>query len=720
MNDHNNENKSSVEDDDKLNSRQKLKYDDIFTHVSKTLANRYEVIYYVDIETNEYIIYNASEEFASLGTTSQGNDFFSDLVRDVNRLVFHEDRDTVLEALEKKNLLDCIDRNGSVSLTYRQILEGRQQYVGLLGMYAYGERSHLVIGVANTDVQMRQRKNIEDENRNFSDIATALASKYEVLYNINTETGEYTEYSTSDKYRWSQSGHSGTDFFGETEKNIQTSVYHEDIPMISENLRKETLLKNLKTYGKLTLTYRLMIDNVPRYVSMYAVSPDESAKRIIISVANVDEVKREMYDVTHDMMTGLFTRECLFTRIAEKLNNDKETPYYIVYFDIKNFQAVNDIFGTEFGNHAIKLIGDWIRTNFSDNCLYGRLIGAAFGLLIPKDEWQPEKIEEGLSKFMINNDKAEYHVLIHAGVYETERTEKDVSVMFDRALLSLSTISDEFNIHIAYYDANIREKLMWEQKISSQLAEAIETKQLCPYLQPIADSSGKIVGAEALARWEHPEYGFLPPFKFIPVFERNGMIVEVDKHMWRCACEILSRWKKLGTDMFISVNISPKDFYFTDVLAEMKKLVKEYDIETSKLRIEITETVMMDDADNRMNVLDKFRCAGFIVEMDDFGSGYSSLNLLKDMPVDVLKIDMKFLGKSSNTERARIIVHNVISLTKELGIVALTEGVETQPQHESLADMGCTLFQGYYFSKPMPVKEFEKFAGLETENGNDK
>ena len=171
--------------------------------------------------------------------------------------------------------------------------------------------------------------------------------------------------------------------------------------------------------------------------------------------------------------------------------------------------------------------------------------------------------------------------------------------------------------------------------------------------------------------------------------------------------------------MFISVNISPKDFYFTDVLAEMKKLVAEYDIEPAKLRVEITETVMMNDAENKMGILDRFRCAGFIVEMDDFGSGYSSLNMLKDMPVDVLKIDMKFLGKSSNAERARIIVHNVISLTKELGIVALTEGVETQPQHEILTDMGCTLFQGYYFAKPMPVKEFEEFAGLKTSEINN-
>ena len=188
------------------------------------------------------------------------------------------------------------------------------------------------------------------------------------------------------------------------------------------------------------------------------------------------------------------------------------------------------------------------------------------------------------------------------------------------------------------------------------------------------------------------------------------MIVEVDKHMWRCACEILSRWQKSGIDLFISVNISPKDFYFVDVVAEIKKLVEEFRLEPSKLRIEITETVMMNDAENRMKLLDEFRKSGFIVEMDDFGSGYSSLNMLKDMPVDVLKIDMKFLGKTSDQKKSHTIVKNIINLTKELGIISLTEGVETQEQYESLEEMGCNLFQGYYFAKPMPVHDFENFV----------
>ena len=186
------------------------------------------------------------------------------------------------------------------------------------------------------------------------------------------------------------------------------------------------------------------------------------------------------------------------------------------------------------------------------------------------------------------------------------------------------------------------------------------------------------------------------------------MIASIDRYMWRCACEILLRWKRDYRNQFISINISPKDFYFMDVLAEIKKLIKEYGISPNQLRIEITETVMMGDQDNRIDIINELRKEGFIVEIDDFGSGYSSLNLLKDMPVDLIKIDMAFLRKSDNNDKAKIILNNVIKLSDELGILSLTEGIETENQYHVLSEMGCKLFQGYYFAKPMPVDEFEK------------
>ena len=295
-------------------------------------------------------------------------------------------------------------------------------------------------------------------------------------------------------------------------------------------------------------------------------------------------------------------------------------------------------------------------------------------------------------------------------IYEITESGLDVSVMFDRARLALSTVKDEFQTRITFYDNEMRDRVLWNQHISSQLSDAIHTRQIRPYLQPIVNRNGKVVGAEALVTWIHPVDGFLSPASFIPVFEKNGMIVEVDKYMWRCACEILARWEKEGIEAFISVNISPKDFYFMDVAAEIKKVVKEYGVNPSRLRVEITETVMMTEIDKRIRILNDLKEAGFLIEMDDFGSGYSSLNLLKDMPVDLIKIDMMFLNKSKNDIKARKILHNIISLSDDLGISSLTEGVETMPQYEMLSGMGCKLFQGYYFSKPVPVDEFEKIC----------
>ncbi len=427
-------------------------------------------------------------------------------------------------------------------------------------------------------------------------------------------------------------------------------------------------------------------------------------------------VKRELYNSTHDTLTDLYTRQYLYDRIEKQLAENETAKYYVVFVDVKNFKIVNDVFGNAFGDIAIKQIADWIRSVVNEGCIYGRLAGDTFGLFIPEEDFDTSRLENELANFVARDGSVEYHLLIHFGVYEVVDRTASVSVMFDRAHLSLSSINDEYKTHIAYYDNALRERVLWDQQISAMLPEAIAQRQVCPYLQPITDAGGMVVGAEALARWIHPERGFLSPASFIPVFEKNGMIVELDRYMWKCACEILAKWKGVHDGVFISVNISPKDFYFFDVVSELKALVRDHGIKPADLRVEITETVMMSGSEDRMKTLAELREAGFIVEMDDFGSGYSSLNLLKDMPVDVLKIDMKFLsagledGADKSVQRSRTILKNVLRLSEELEISSLTEGVETEQQFLQLAEMGCKLFQGYYFSKPLPVKEFESFA----------
>ena len=186
------------------------------------------------------------------------------------------------------------------------------------------------------------------------------------------------------------------------------------------------------------------------------------------------------------------------------------------------------------------------------------------------------------------------------------------------------------------------------------------------------------------------------------------MIYKLDLCMWENACKILSRWKHEGRDWALSVNISPKDFYFLDIYGVIMELVRSYRIDPAKLHLEITESAVIDNAQDNIEVLRKLREAGFIVEMDDFGSGYSSLNMLKEIPLDVLKIDMVFLQKTANYNKSSIILQSIIDMANKLNLSQITEGVETREQLDMLKEMGCKLFQGYYFSKPIPIDEFEK------------
>ena len=431
---------------------------------------------------------------------------------------------------------------------------------------------------------------------------------------------------------------------------------------------------------------------------------------ILDNSQEVHRQQQEIYEATHDKLTGLFTKEHLFNVIKNKVVNEKDVSYSIAYFDIKDFKMVNDIFGNAVGDNVLIRVANWIKENAQDNWTYGRIGGDAFGICFPTNGVRLPIVEQRLSAFAISNGTIDQRILMHVGIYHITDPSIDISIMFDRAHLAQKSIKNEYNTHIAIYDDKMRDQVLWGQKISAELEEALKQRQIVPYLQPIVNNNGKIIGAEALVRWIHPTKGFLPPFTFIPVFEKNGMIADVDKYIWRSACEILSSWTDEKSKLFISVNISPKDFYFMDVYAEIKNLVDEYKIEPSRLRIEITETVMMTEAESRMAILSKFRDSGFIVEMDDFGSGYSSLNQLKDMPLDVLKIDMKFLSKAQDNAKAETILRNVLRLSSDLGLFSLTEGVETEDQYKMLNDMGCNLFQGYYFAKPMSVTDYEKLC----------
>ena len=418
---------------------------------------------------------------------------------------------------------------------------------------------------------------------------------------------------------------------------------------------------------------------------------------------------QKLYNARHDRLTGIYNRDYLYERTREILDADPDEPYLVISAEISDLKVINDLYGNAFGDRALKYSAMWLRANenIAKGGVFGRLGGDSFGVCMPEKDFSLERMENALSVLTVTEGETRYRMLIHAGIYRIENRDIDVSLMYDRAVLALEGIKDDYHYHTAWYEPSMREQVVRNRQISEELGSALESCQIRPWLQPIVNRDGKTIGAEVLVRWIHPEEGIRPPASFIPMFEKNGMIADVDRFIWRKACEILSRWKKEGKDLFLSVNISPRDFYLMDVPAELKRLVREYDVEPAKLRLEIIESTLMEGSDERIGVLMSLHEAGFCIEMDDFGSGYSSLNLLREMPVDVLKIDMVFLRQE--TSRANAIVRQMIALTAELGIVSLTEGVETKQQYDNLMEMGCQLYQGYWFAKPMPPEDFESF-----------
>lgn len=427
---------------------------------------------------------------------------------------------------------------------------------------------------------------------------------------------------------------------------------------------------------------------------------------------NTDEVLKleaERYRATHDMLTGIYNKEYFYEKTAKVISSSPETSYCIVCSDIKNFKLINDIYGVKKGDEILKTIASALGNIAGKGTIYGRISGDRFVMCLPKSSFREEDFLREAEKIgrLTGNDI--YRVHIHFGVYEVTDPNIQISVMCDRASLAIKSIKGSYQDIIAYYDNHLRESYVNEQKITGEFDDAIESGQFRIFLQPQISVDGRTLGAEALVRWVHPERGLIPPNEFIGIFERTGLISRLDMYVWELACIQLKEWQCLGRENYhISVNISPKDFFFTDIYEVFTGLVEKYGINPQKLRLEITETAIMSDTSNQLALIERLRGYGFAVEIDDFGSGYSSLNMLKDMNVDTLKIDMGFLRKTAHEERSKTILQMIISLSKQLGMEVLTEGVETKEQVDFLTEFGCDIFQGYYFAKPMPVSDFEE------------
>ena len=285
-----------------------------------------------------------------------------------------------------------------------------------------------------------------------------------------------------------------------------------------------------------------------------------------------------------------------------------------------------------------------------------------------------------------------------------------VFAMCDKCNMAISSIKGNYTNKIAYYNEQVMEKELTNNAIINGFGEALDKGDLKMYLQAQTDSQGQMIGAEALVRWIDRENGGMRfPASFIGVLEKARLIHLLDTFMWEKACMKLADWKKRGLDdLYISVNISVEDQYYIDIFKTMKKLVEKYDINPKNLKLEITESIFATNMDKHMKMVNDLRGYGFDIEIDDFGSGYSSLTVLKDIKADVLKLDMEFLRNIKDIDRTRNILKSTIQIAKDLDMRVVSEGVETEEQFNMMRDLDCDMFQGYYFSKPISVEDFEE------------
>lgn len=431
------------------------------------------------------------------------------------------------------------------------------------------------------------------------------------------------------------------------------------------------------------------------------------AGAIIMKIAT-GQLEREHTRMTTDRLTNIYNRDFFIEEVGRVLRMSNKQ-YYLLCTNISGFKFYNELFGVEQGNKVLKEQANKLKSLKDELAVYGRLAGDEFGILIEKDNYSEEKILQYIYELQENFSTLLYHMHICVGAYEISNPAEPVNTMCEKVRIAVDEIKDNYDCNITYFDDTLLQESLMKRRILGEFHFALEASQFCIYLQPQMTGDGRLLGAEALVRWIHPHDGMISPANFIPVLEENGLISKLDLFVWNQAAQVLQKWKQQGKeDLYISVNVSGKDFYYTDLYETFTGLVKKYDIKPANLKIEITETVLMKEAEKHMGLLQRLRDFGFEIEIDDFGSGYSSLSMLKDIIVDVMKIDMGFLKKTAHGERSWNIIRSIANLARTLEMHTVTEGVESEEQVARLLDIGCDVFQGYYFAKPMPVEEMEK------------
>lgn len=434
----------------------------------------------------------------------------------------------------------------------------------------------------------------------------------------------------------------------------------------------------------------------------------EIIRHRVAGLIRLRETAAMVNQLRYDRLTGICSKEYFYQRVKETLAESPEKEYNLICSNVENFKLVNDVFGVATGDYLLKGIAKICQEFVGEKGICGRIGADQFACMVDRSfTYTGDLFKDIICR--INDLSCAKNVRMKWGVYAVEDKVVPVEQMCDRALLAAHSIKGQYNQFYAVYDDTLREELLREQTITNEMATALSLGQFEVYLQPkYRLEDGVLAGAEALVRWNHPEQGILSPATFIPLFEKNGFIIKLDQFVWDKTCAVLRQWDDKGyPPLNVSVNVSRADIYNADLPEFLLKTIRKYGLSLSRLPLEITESAYTENPSQIIETVESLKKMGFLIEMDDFGSGYSSLNMLNQLPLDILKLDMQFIRSETAKPKSQGILRYIMDIAGTMGLRVVAEGVETGEQLERLREVGCDYGQGYYFAKPMPWKAFE-------------
>ena len=434
-------------------------------------------------------------------------------------------------------------------------------------------------------------------------------------------------------------------------------------------------------------------------------------------IIELSEGQQLISNAEHDRLTMLYTMNFFFEYANRIYRYHPELHMDAVAMNIEQFHSVNALHGREFGNDVLRGIGSEINAFLSETeGIASRFDSDRFHIYCVAQKDYGAMLERFQEK--VNSISPNVSIHLRMGVKPWQEGVEPV-LLFDQARAACNLVRGNYQRPVMIYDEEMRDRELLNQRLLNDLRSAVSERQFQFYYQPkydIQSEPPRLASAEALVRWKHPELGLISPGKFIPLFEGNGLIGVVDSFVWEETARQIRQWKdKYGFTVPVSVNLSRSDVFDPTIIDRITQLVEKNGLGFNDLKLEVTESAYTDNAKRVLNVIGRLQKMGFQIEMDDFGSGYSSLNMLSDMPIDVLKMDMKFIRNIETSETDCRLVKLVIDIAKYLEVKVVAEGVETKGQLDILRSCGCDLVQGFFFSRPLPAEKFEKL--IERERG---